>query len=325
MAVYHSVHSIYGHMPRQARACGKRGFVLKGSSYCVLQDEDGRPMEIFMSMDGEAIAWNGFHNENILQLLVASAVLIGKLPASTSAILQPSDVAPTFKVSKAYLQKIIQNNQDVSNRVVQSKIMDAMSDVAANFGFEITEATKHRYAYGCLAVASAVLSAATPMNIRQGFRDSGQYPLDFNKMLGNCYRSVDNELRKRMEARLEGDLILFRQQGYLTEEQYEDSGIDTLDVPDGKPRDERAIQNQRALLINHPATVKRRRDVITDDPQLQQILMSGKLERKRKQELIGAMKILKAEETKKRKKEERDAKRQAMSPGELAKKKTKML
>lgn len=78
----------------------------------------------------------------------------------------------------------------------------------------------------------------------------------------------------------------------LKEAQYEESGIPTLDDPDDEPRDERALQNERAVLLSHPKTVERRLQQVNSSLPLGNALMAPELSKQERKELQDAVKAV---------------------------------
>jgi len=79
---------------------------------------------------------------------------------------------------------------------------------------EIDLKFKQSIAYGCLVVCKAVDEI-----VKDGFKVTGQVPLNYETMLGSSYADIDKEMRQNMNKRMEIDVPLFLTQGMLTEEQ----------------------------------------------------------------------------------------------------------
>ena len=60
-----------------------------------------------------------------------------------------------------------------------------------------------------------------------------------------------------MKATTATDVALFKEHGQLTEEQLDNSKIATIPNDKAIPRDQRPLQNQRAVLVSHKETLER--------------------------------------------------------------------
>ncbi len=80
-----------------------------------------------------------------------------------------------------------------------------------------------------------------------------------------------------MLERMQQDVEIFRREGRLTEQEYNDAVIPALDNPEGMPWDEKAIHNQRATLVTNPAVVARRQNKLNSNLELGNALTSGDL------------------------------------------------
>jgi hypothetical protein len=74
-----------------------------------------------------------------------------------------------------------------------------------------------------------------PSLIKDGFKNSGHYPLNFTVMFNKCYNEIDEEMRSHMLERMQQDVEIFRREGRLTEQEYNDAVIPALDNPEGMP------------------------------------------------------------------------------------------
>jgi len=75
--------------------------------------------------------------------------------------------------------------------------------------------------------------------------------------MDRCYTKVNQIERNAMKATTEVDVLYFKTHGNITEEQLDRSNISTIPDANSVPRDQRPLQNQRAVLISHPETLSR--------------------------------------------------------------------
>jgi len=273
-----------------------------------LRDENGMFTEGTVTCDGEQIVMNEVLINEVVEPFTDQEVTVAKLSASCSGILQASDRAKTFMASKKRLRTIVQDDIDVSNPVLDNNLKKAFKQLEDKYNIKVPSGKEECIIYGCKAVMRTLSDTVKPHVISDGFKVTGQYPLNLELMLDQSYADIDEELRQRMNARLEHDLSLFREQGYLTEAQYEASGIPTNDDPDSKPRDERGLHNQRAMLLTHPKTVERRQLKLSNGVDLDDIMTAGDMSKEELKELEAATKLIANDEkgkNKKRKDQER--------------------
>lgn len=273
-----------------------------------LRDENGMPTEAVVTCDGEQIVMNEIFNNALRQEFTDHEVTLGKLPASCSGILQASDRAKTFLASKKRVKTIVEDDMDLTNPVLDANIKSAFKELEAKFTIDVPSGKQDSIVYGCKAVMQAITDTVKPHVIADGFRVTGQYPFNISLMLDQSYADIGLELRQTMNSRLEHDLALFREQGYLTEEQYEASGIPTNDDQTGMLRDAKGLHNQRAMLLNHPKTVQRRQLKLSNGVDLDDIMTAEDLSKEERIQLQAATKLIAADvkaQNKKRGEQER--------------------
>lgn len=281
-----------------------------------LRDALGMLSEATVTCDGEQIVMNEIFTNELMELFTDHEVTVGKLPASCSGILQPADRAKTFLASKKRLRSIVEEDLDVSNPVLEANIMQTFKQLEHDYNIDVPSGKKRCIIYGCLAVMRAICDSVKPHVISDGFRVTGQYPFSISQMLDQSYADIDVELRDVMNSRLENDLPLFREQGYLTEAQYAASGIPTNDDPTGKPRDERGLHNQRAMLLTHPKTVERRQLKLSNGLDLDNIMTAQDLSKKDLKDLEAATRLIANDEKGKSKKRTEKDRRESLTEQE---------
>jgi hypothetical protein len=115
-----------------------------------------------------------------------------------------------------------------------------------------------KVAEGCCAITRAMQEGQICKHIRKGFADCGQYPLSFRKIMKQCFTYIPDKDLKEVEELSEEHVKIFQQHGHITDEVLANAHpIFRTDYEDTMPRDQRPIQNQRAIIINHREVVER--------------------------------------------------------------------
>lgn len=275
-----------------------------------LTDDDGEPLPGVVSCDGEQMVLDEVFNTDVLDAFQEHNIHVGKISASCSAILQPLDRSPVFKAAKSRLKSIVNADDAWTNLTLKNNILNVLQRLEKKFDISIANAMKERIAYGILAVRQALNETVTMRTTRDGFRDTGWYPLSLNTMMDLCYNPIPEDLRETMLENIKEDSELFLSQGYLTEEQYEESGIPTIDNPESLPRDERALPHQRAALLTHPTVVLKRNTRMSTDLAVNEVLNSSSSSKSEKRQLLTAVKKVQTHDAGvKRKREQDEAKK----------------
>ncbi len=276
---------------------------------------DGNQMytEATATCDGEMHVMKEIFTNELMTQFTDQEVTIGKLPASCSGILQASDRAKTFMASKKRLHTVVEDDLVVSNPVVEDNLNKAFKQLEDKYEINVPSGKKNGLIYGCQAVMRALSDTIKPKVIEDGFRVTGQYPLNISVMLDQSYADIDEDMRQTMNTRLERDLRLFREQGYLTEEQYEASGIPTNDDQTGMLRDQKGMHNQRAMLLTHPATVERRQLKLSNGVDLGDIMTAQDLSKDEAKVLADATKLVARENNKQSRKRREQERREGQT------------
>ena len=92
--------------------------------------------------------------------------------------------------------------------------------------------------------------------IKDGYKNTGQYPLDFRKAMSKCTTALTAEQLATLESKLPAVVELFREHGRVTEEQMDQLGVISVDLSGDRrtmPKDCRALHQQRAVIMNADA------------------------------------------------------------------------
>ncbi len=272
-------------------------------------------MQAFVSCDGEAIILEEVMTDEMLLKLQQKNIAMGKIAASCSGILQPSDVSPLFRACKQVLKRITAMEEDVSNPVLESHLRNAITSLEAQFGICLGNEEKHKIICACMTIVYVLQDVLRPRLIKEGFEWCGQYPLNFDRLLNQCYKTITFEEREHLFARTEIDVQCFLENGYLNENDLTASGVSY----DGS-RDEKPLQNQRAVLLTNPKTLQRYQNKVNCGLPLNNIITSNTDKMARKK-LKRAAQIVAAHVKRVDKKENEKKRKESMSVEDLQREK----
>jgi hypothetical protein len=130
----------------------------------------GSWMRAYVTCDGEAKQIEIFQEDLQLQHLQTSKIDLGKLPASCSGVLQPSDVSPFFKAMK---KRLASSTSDTYRDPALEKRLSDILKTAARAGCGLTSPQQKKLVDGLLVIVSALKETVKPDMIRAGYKDSG--------------------------------------------------------------------------------------------------------------------------------------------------------
>ena len=93
--------------------------------------------------------------------------------------------------------------------------------------------------------------------VQHGYERCGQYPLDFTKTMAKCsgMNEVSGAQCAQMKATIEHFVGIFRTKSELTEEDMNKEKIFHVKEKHKKPKDQRVLYQQRAVLLNKEETI----------------------------------------------------------------------
>jgi hypothetical protein len=143
----------------------------------------------FFQLDGEAAQIAPFlKDKQIRQLIDEHNILVGKPPASTTAINQACDAGPLFMTSKDFL-KLTTDLLVADHWLIRNGRLRAVWDVHKSRMGErpgISDAHRKSAIHGILRILQSVQRAFHSKDIMQSFSATGTYPFDLGKIFGNC-------------------------------------------------------------------------------------------------------------------------------------------
>lgn len=223
----------------------------------------------------------------MLQLLKENHIIVGKSPASCSAICQASDVSPFFKTAKGILKKIhdIQWQDDDLKIELHQCIKNNKKDLSDEKRRKIVDALQK--------ITYAVKNSLDSRSVRLGYEICGQQPLNFdNAMRATCKNRVISQAEyETMKAAVPILAESYREKGFLTEEEMDDLHIPNFNEEcySSVPKDQRALHQQRAVVMNAD-------ELLSHIRQLKEKKVQAEQARKRQAELKAAKKKAESQE-----------------------------
>lgn len=253
------------------------------------------------SFDGEAKILEEVFVKDRINNLIERNLHFVKLPASTSNIFQPADTSPIFKACKTHLRSMIAKVQVLSNPLVDGQILPSLQEIEREKKIPISADRKAKISYGCQAATAAIQEVQRPRLIQEGFYTSGHYPLSLEQMISQSTANITHNEYMAMLSSTPTDVKFVVDHGHLSEEQLDSSNIRA--ASGGKvqvPRDERPIQNQRAVWITHPSSMHDYQQYLNAGLPLGDVLVSRRLNQDEKKTLREAAKLIGGEEKRQR-------------------------
>ena len=227
-------------------------FVQKCRTINECKNLDGTPERAFVTCDGEASQISVFQEEQMLALFVEALIDFGKSPASCSATCQSSDASVFFKALKAKLKSV--SKEMAANGALEKRLKDFIEKKLINAdGSPHFSSERKTQTVGSLLIFSyTVKETLRGELIRDGYREIGQYPLNFRKTMGKCTRQLSTREMEVMEREFPVAVQKFRNKGCITEAEYDEMGIVSVNdlARNQKPKDQRPLQNQRSVIMN---------------------------------------------------------------------------
>jgi len=118
--------------------------------------------KVFVSCDGEAMILDEVFNPEIRAEMIEQDIDLGKIPASCSGILQPSDMSPLFRATKTKLRNMLMKFLVGDNPVVEEHIMAALAELQVRHKITIGSEQKKKIAHGAISVARAAQEVVRP-------------------------------------------------------------------------------------------------------------------------------------------------------------------
>lgn len=245
-------------------------------------------------------------NTNIIDL--------GKLPASCSGILQASDVSPLFKSVKSRVAAVIRHNTLPQNPILAKNIKAFIRNFETHYSIKLSSEHIDKICVGCVTVVRAIQDMSNPSKIIEGFKTTGQYPLDYFKLMNQCYKKATLEELTDIRKHETAHIAAFRENGMVPGEELELSEIPTNTE---KERDNLPIHNQRAALITHENIRERHIERINSGMPLGNSIVDCQ-NRQDRMELQRAAKLIQSMDARAKKTNDERIRKAQMTPEEKA-------
>ncbi len=270
----------------------------------------------FVSCDGEAIVLEQVFSTETFAMLRDANIDVGKIPASCSGILQPSDVSPLFRAAKTKLRNMLLKHLVGDNPVVEKNIMKVFDNLEVKYNLSIGSGQKKKATKACIGIAHATQEVTRPRLVIAGFDDCGLCPLNSTKLMKQCYIPITPQLMTTFMNATNDHVKYFLQHGHLTELVMTQAAIPVFDADRDTPRDDSALHHERAVLLTHDATRERRQNRLNSGLQLGDLISGGKLAKADSKQLKQDAKRIQALNRQDEKKKQEKDRWNAMTPAE---------
>jgi len=230
-------------------------------AYGLYEDGDKtKPKWAMWILDGEEAQMRMFDDYRMQAFLREYNVYVVKLPASTTAIFQPLDVSFLFCNSKRCVEYMVfgWQEQREMDRILRGFLRPHMKD-----GGKLQKTIN-----GLQKVACALQTVMNRRILEGGFKQIGFVPYKPEKILAQCKVAPTPQEKRDILAALPELGRIFAREGHVTEATYTALGIASHASGDRRqaPKDQRAIQSQRAVLLTHEARIRARHQWLDDHP-----------------------------------------------------------
>ena len=281
---------------------------------------DGTLMPIFIVIDGEAIQLDQVFSADVINILSEKLIIMGKLPASCSAIYQPCDVGPLFKIIKRIVKYLAENCVDVTQHHGVGNSMEfALEEIVAHFNenygtssnIRISRAKKEKLFIAITRLVYAFSNYVKVDQVKSGFIKSGIFPINFRNIVAQLYgKQYDNLVEyESLERKAPEAVPSFQSEGVLSEDRMTELGIrESPAEHNSLPRDQRALHNNRARILNIAATIAmvfQRRGLLDQQLHLNETIARSVQERMQVARTLKEVEVAKKAVEKNRKAEEK--------------------
>lgn len=202
----------------------------------------------FTSCDGEQQQLRIFMVADVRDQIKRHNIVQGKTPASCSGKTQSSDVMKYFVVlKKALKHPRMAETENYYCATLDRRLRSVLNERASKLPSEKV----HKIVTALMKIVEVTANTRRPNIIREGYSDTGMYPVSFEKSMSKCQRRLSEADYKCMEDCIPAAAIEFQSKGTLSEEWMDEHGIINVNTVGSMPKDERALHQQRAVIFNH--------------------------------------------------------------------------
>lgn len=214
----------------------------------------GQAQVLKQSCDGEQIQIDGiFNDEEVLAALDMNLIYSVKHCASNSATSNAWDSCDFFKATRTRNKYCISKTVATGKIAMTKKVDAALAREVP--GIELGK--RNQVSDGIIKIQVAMQQSLTLQIVSNGFERTGQHPLDFKKKMRTCRSNISPDQLKVMLDNVEQFKNLVKLQGHIIEWQYDEKGIVRVHDERKIDEDERALRQQRCVLLNHKNTLDR--------------------------------------------------------------------
>jgi hypothetical protein len=211
-------------------------------------------------LDGEPIQIKVFEDKDVLAMLNAHSIVVGKPPASTTAITQPCDSGNCFRGPKTTNKRL--NDADVSHNAEMLDTLSVMvnkhvSNVSPHCDDPtMSAAHRHMAVYGLLRIQLALMTSMHRCTITKSFEKTGIFPYNVANMFKECKTTISPEEAAHIHMQLPDLIETIAERGELTDEDFERCNIRAL----GASKDQLVVYRRRSVILTNRALIAREDD-----------------------------------------------------------------
>ena len=219
-------------------------------------------MRAFVMCDGEESQIRIFQEQEIRDVLAEELVDFGKTPASCSAILQSSDVSMFFKTSKQLLKSVHQSSY--KSVMLQKNLKVAFTYYRQQRTTDLSSAMESKIIDSLQQICYAIHKSLNPDIVKKGYVDCGQdAPISmdenghetftkYEKCMSKCTRKLTSAECGILKDNFFHFVLIMGNHGRITEAEMDEKDIPNYNNCDSdkKPKDQRALHKQRAVIMN---------------------------------------------------------------------------
>ncbi len=211
-------------------------------------------MAAFVTCDGEPKQLEVLQEPDILEALRETNIVLGKTPASSSAICQSSDVSKYFVAAKTAVRNVDDVRNDDKNIKLDERLKMQFQLRGTMSGDKASKTIN-----GLHRIVNALRDVTSMSTIARGYRRAGQYPVDLKKAMERCTYPLTESDFDVMQKMLPNMVEEFRSKGGVSEDTMDTFGIVSVKSTstNSLPKDQRVLHQQRAVVVNAADTIAR--------------------------------------------------------------------
>lgn len=220
----------------------------------------GVDLPVYFNLDGEETQIRPLRNPFIVQLCEELNVIIGKTPASTTAITQPCDAGKCFLAAKTK-RKNLKKSSVVQDEAMDTQLREVLKEHEVRVAKGKFNASHIKPFITGLQTVQFILSTTMRRDmIIESFAITGQYDpvvggCNVERILGQCKTKFTAEEITKVWALLPVLCKLFKENGELKEKDFKPLEMYGLDVDEKRCRDTLILNRRRFVFLTSPAVI----------------------------------------------------------------------